>query len=683
MDMKNCHAHPESFSVAHCKACEKPLCLMCVMEEHGENFCSSNCIAAYKEVQSWVDQTARPDEWNPLAEGSSGHVKKMLKDDESVLDMSGIAPKALSPEPLVVPSTRRAMIGSSCAAHPDTPALGLCPKCGKAFCGACAVETSWGTFCSMGCSVAQGGEAPTEAPAARKRLPAEVLAVAAVVLVVGAFIAIRAATKGEPEPQPIAVVAPIKPEPAKPPPMPPKPEVAKPVPPPPPPPKPEPPKPEVAKPEPPKPEVAKPVPPPPPPPKPEPPKPEVAKPVPPPPPPKPEPPKPEVARPVPPPPPPPKPEPPKPEVAKPEPPKPAPHLVVARDPWSGAKPGTWFRLKTTSAKGESHADFGLKERGPWYLVLVSQTRTAGGVQAEQHAYMDLADVTPTRTVRFVQGGRTLDFDIAEFPGRKGVERWVLADGRHAGLVLPEGAAPRSLDAQSLDVKGRAFDCLVLQGPTAKLWLSLECPAGPVRAEGPEGESALVDFGDDWSKRPPFPDTSIARVEPPKPPEPPKPVPPKPEPPKPVPPKPPEPPKPEPVKPVPPPPTPTPPKPEPVAPPKPEPPKPPPPVPPPVEDAAAKAQRAMADAGTRIREASPLYADLAQAMERGVWEAKALKQLQLRAETVRGKLLEASALYGGARGSATDRSLVDGRLEKIRGLLETLDGFAATIRDRLK
>jgi hypothetical protein len=698
MENKTCHAHPDSFSVAVCKTCEKSLCLMCVMEEQGENFCSSACISAWKEVQSWVDQTAKPEDWNPLAqEGSSGHVKKVLKDDESVLDMSGFAPKAKGPEPLVVPGTSRSTIDKACASHRDTPALGMCLKCGRAFCGVCAVETSWGSFCSMPCSVSY--RVPAEgAPETRRRLPAEVVAVAAVVLVVAAFVAIRAFS-GPPEPPPVpkpevAKVAPPPlpaPMPPAPAPVAPKPEVAKPEPPKPPPPTPVTPKPEVAKPEPPKPEPPKPPAPPP-----VAPKPEVVKPEPPkPPPPIPAPPKPEVAKPEPPKPEPPKPPPPppvapKPEVVKPEPPKPKPepprHLVVARDPWMSAKPGSWYRLRTVSAKGESYSDVGLKERGPWYLVTVSQTRTPDGAQAEQHKYIDLADLTALRPYRFVQDGRTIDFDLAELPGRKGVERWVLADGRQAGLILPEewaGApvAPRRFDAQMLEVKGRTFDCLVLETETAKLWLSLECPAGPVQAQAGGTETRLIDFGDDWSKRPPFPEAAIARAEPPRPPEPPKPVPP--EPPKPVPPKP-EVAKPEPPKP--PPPTPVPPKPE-VA--KPEPPKPPPrpevvkPPPPPVDDAAARAQRSLGEAASRIREAAPLYAAIAQEMEAGVWKADALRSLQRRSQDVRLKLAEAQRLYSSARASVADRAAIDARLEKLRSLLETLDGFGMTIQDRLK
>src|SRR3954463_9310572 len=68
---KVCVNHPESPSVGSCKACEKPVCLMCITEVQGVSFCSDACGAAYQEVKDWLERPAAEEEWNPLAEAKA------------------------------------------------------------------------------------------------------------------------------------------------------------------------------------------------------------------------------------------------------------------------------------------------------------------------------------------------------------------------------------------------------------------------------------------------------------------------------------------------------------------------------------------------------------------------------------------------------------------------------------
>ncbi|HXX93176.1 MAG TPA: hypothetical protein VEN81_06050, partial [Planctomycetota bacterium] len=285
---------------------------------------------------------SKPEDWSTSAdepeEGAS------LPQDESLLDMTRMpvspapsSPPPATPEEPAVPTVlvhdAPAASAPVCAHHPETPAVGACTKCTRSFCVNCAVETSWGTFCSVECSV--GYQAPVAPKAPPSRAVPAILGIAAAALIVLGVLVLSWGNKTKPPPSgeelgvahPPTPSEPAKLEPAKPEPA--KPEPAKPEPA-----KPEPAKPEPAKPEPLKPEPAKPEPP-----KPvvkvEPPKPEPVKP---------EPPKPVVkVEPA-------TPEPPRPEPAKPvvkvEPPKPAPpprYRLLARDPWMGEKPGAWYR----------------------------------------------------------------------------------------------------------------------------------------------------------------------------------------------------------------------------------------------------------------------------------------------------------------------------------------------------
>ncbi|HVE43357.1 MAG TPA: hypothetical protein VNM14_26000 [Planctomycetota bacterium] len=672
---KVCVNHPESPSVGTCKACEKPVCLMCIVEVQGVSFCSEACGSAYQEVKDWLERPAAEEEWNPLADGKG---KK---------EAAAAKPQASAPAPA--------------APAKSTPSSADMRD---------ALSSAFGDNASSA-SPEPSPAMPTPAPASQGAHPSLYIAIAATILVIiGLVVMFNMGGNPTPTSGEIAKGDPAKPEPAKPAPVtPPKPEV-----------KPEPPKPEVkpeppkpkpepVKPEPPKPEVK----PEPPKPKPEPepvkpevkpeppkPKPEPVKPEPPKPEVKPEPPKPKPE--VKPEPPKPKPEPVKPEVAKPEPPKPeppkpevkpvpppAPHLAFLRDPWGAEKPGTWYRVKSVSGGQESYRDVGLREAGAGYRVLVSQSSVAGKTEPEQFVWIEPEDVVAVGSVNGEASGTKYDADVVRVRASR-PSQYVFKTAPHAGASFPSDAVLTKLDVQTLTVKDRSFPCTVMETEqskrSTKTWYSTALPIGTLKTESDGATSNLVDFGSDWAKRPPFPEPPvIAKVEPPKPepvkPEPPKPEPVKPEPPKPEPVKP-EPPKPEPAKPEPPKPEPAkpePPKPEPA---KPEPPKPEPVKPEPPKDAvSARVKKSLADAAVLIREATPIYQEVAGAMEALPSDKSALEDLARKAEKVQLKLSDARVLYSSIKPDAPDPASLDRRVAQLDELLASLQQCMTRLKKR--
>jgi hypothetical protein len=145
------------------------------------------------------------------------------------------------------------------------------------------------------------------------------------------------------------------------------------------------------------------------------------------------------------------------------------------------------------------------------------------------------------------------------------------------------------------------------------------------------------------------------------PEPPKPEPVKPEPPKPEPVKP-EPPKPEPVKPEPP-------KPEPV---KPEPPK---------NEVSARVKKSLADAALLIREATPIYQEVAGAMDALPSDRSALEDLARKAEKVQLKLSDARVLYSSVKADAPDPASLDRRVAQLDDLLAALQQCMTRLKKR--
>jgi hypothetical protein len=760
---KTCVQHADAPAVASCKVCEKSLCLMCTTEVAGDIFCSPKCADVFSEVKDWIEPKAAPEEWNPLADTGSTFAQQLpeddtalempsmpppgdttlrgrsLPEDESMLDLGRMRPPVQPPlpeppapeppeaEPLPEPAltapaesslpqdeslldlgrmaapsdpVQPPEVEKTCVQHPDAKAVGACTKCGTPFCGTCGVDTSWGTFCTVECSVGYQG-ASTRTPSLSKKLMPALLGVAAVALLVVGFVILSAPPPKElpavaktepakidpipseplkplPKPEPLvpdpvvptppktepatappATPAALKPEPAKPEPLkpvPPTPVVlpkvdppkADPI-------RPQPAKPEPAPSQPPKPEPVKPQPSTPEPVRPETPKPESPKPAPV----RPEPPKPVVVAKV---------DPPKPpEPAKPaEPPR---HRLLARDPWMGEKAGAWYRVRTTKDGKETYTDIGLKEHGPWYVVLQTQTWTAGKPEPVRQEYIELGELSPVRLERVMRRGVTHDFEVLEPKTGKGPWKWVTSGDRYSGASLPEDwvtqkVEPVGFGEQSLRVKDREFDCLILESRTSKVWISPTCPIGEVKREGNDGLREIVDLGTEWSKRvpplePPMPGV-IAKADPPRT-EPVKPETPKPETPKA------EPPKPEPAKPPPP-------KPEPVKPePKPEPPK---------EDPQVRVKKSLDQAALLIRQSTPLFREIADGMEAGLTERPQLQALLDKVQDVHRRLTEARQLYSEVKDEAVDPGLIEGRIRKLDSLIETTASCAGQLKSKL-
>ncbi len=249
---KTCANHPESMALATCKACDKSICLMCVLEEREGTFCSDACIRNLREVSDWVGGSETPAEPAPRSEPDPEPAAPSSIFEEMPDPGSSAEPAESAPETAAAVQTPRAGIGNPCATHPDIRAKAFCATCKRAICGLCIVETAAGMFCSEACSKHLAG---------KKGSPGLKVAVVLVLLAVGGagvWVMLREMEKDvasqsnllNPNPEP------IKPDPPQPPPQ--KPDPVQPVPPQPPPQKPDPVKPVPPKPPPPKPEPPKP-----------------------------------------------------------------------------------------------------------------------------------------------------------------------------------------------------------------------------------------------------------------------------------------------------------------------------------------------------------------------------------------------------------------------------------------
>src|SRR6185436_3466756 len=101
---KSCANHPESMALASCKACDKSICLMCVVDEKEGTFCSSECHSAFvegREVPKFEDAGASAE---PAQVASSGAQKI-----ESIFDDGPSAPASSSSEGLNLPPAEDAM----------------------------------------------------------------------------------------------------------------------------------------------------------------------------------------------------------------------------------------------------------------------------------------------------------------------------------------------------------------------------------------------------------------------------------------------------------------------------------------------------------------------------------------------------------------------------------------------
>lgn len=519
---KSCVNHPESHALATCKACEKSICLMCVVDEKEGTFCSPECHKLYCEVSDWASPGSSPapsPEAAPAPATAAAPVSAPASaappapepapspKGESIFDAEPQPAAATEPasyEPLVAPGTKWRMIGAMCAAHVDTPAVATCDRCTKTLCGLCLTERPEGTFCVECASAAPQPEAEEQAirqaarapapppkPAARPRprrsSPAARVAAVAVLLAAlggGTWLYLDLKRREEaalsPDSRPAATAAPT------PAPRPPQPRRE---------------------------------PAPPPPPRSEAPAAERRAEVPPPQPPAP----PRVEEPAPK-----APEPKKvpPAEPGPQPPPPPPQPAPAPDPflfgrisnpWEREPEGSWYRIRRAKNGQVVYTDVGLKSKSPASYILRTQTRSAEGDQPPREEPVELVPY-------LVKGEETLEIEGRKFlceiqesrAGEATLRSWVLVEGIHAGAVLkrisPEGKLEaRRVWEHALRIQGRNFDCLVIEADLAtpqgvrpiKTWYCSAVPIRKLREETPEESMAVVDLGDDWSHRPPI------------------------------------------------------------------------------------------------------------------------------------------------------------------------------------
>jgi len=178
-------------------------------------------------------------------------------------------------------------------------------------------------------------------------------------------------------------------------------------------------------------------------------------------------------------------------------------VTRAFDPWAADKPGAWYRVRTARGAAQSWTDVGLKHRADGELTLVAQTcsKTPAEPESEQRVSLVAWELAGEDALRV--GDRTIALDVWTAKDRR---EWRVRDGRHAGLVVRRAADPavRALREDTLAIGGRAFDCLVVESADGTAWLSASFPLGAVRFEGPGVKRDLVEFGDDWVRRPGFP-----------------------------------------------------------------------------------------------------------------------------------------------------------------------------------
>jgi hypothetical protein len=208
-----------------------------------------------------------------------------------------------------------------------------------------------------------------------------------------------------------------------------------------------------------------------------------------------------------------------PEPRKPPPKPEAPKPTRIVHPWAAEDPGVWFRVKTVQGGKETHTDFGLKSKTEQDYVLLIQASTggqAGPVQEQK------TTIVPT----VILGEEMLEIEGRPYPceirGSRGPDgsmgrSWVLIQGRHSGAVMrSENSEGRFLTDRvwehSPRVNGRVFECLVVEGEIhgasgrqpLKTWFCGTLPLGAVKIETGATSATLVDHGDDWKQRPPFP-----------------------------------------------------------------------------------------------------------------------------------------------------------------------------------
>ena len=487
---KSCANHPESMALATCKACEKSICLMCVVDEKEGTFCSSECHSAFvegREVPKY-EESAQP---ASVATSGAQKIESIFDDGPSPAPASSEGlnlPPSEDAMPIVAEGTKWRSIGTQCDNHSDTPAVANCDRCGKPICALCLLEAAQGTFCSSDClnsvaaqapaPAARGSKGPAQpvlAPAERAALQGKpvfkfkeppksnktglmvVVVIFAIIIPVGGYYCWKVfSPEASAEQNNSAVLnnpPPVDPRPVDPKPVDPKPVDPPPVP--------------------------------------------VTPPV--------------VNR---------DPEP----VAKTPGPDPAPSTgiylkprVVPKaiptrilNPWADERPGTWYRLRTTAGGKTTYTDIGLKEKSGSSYTLAVQ-KSGGSPAAEEK--------TDAPTV-YLRGEQTLTIDGQSYlceaqsasEDAAAPKTLMLVSSKYPGAVFKSEGPGGTFSANkaweyTTTVKGRSFDCLVVEGlldnkPVKTYYAAV--PIQVIRREKAGESTVLVDFGEDWAKRPAFP-----------------------------------------------------------------------------------------------------------------------------------------------------------------------------------
>src|SRR5581483_974794 len=137
---KSCANHPESMALATCKACDKSICLMCVVDEKEGTFCSSECHAAFvegREVPRYEESAAQP---ASVASSGVQKIESIFDDGPSPAPAASegmTLPPSDDPMPIVAEGTKWRSIGAQCENHSATPAVANCDRCAKPVCALC------------------------------------------------------------------------------------------------------------------------------------------------------------------------------------------------------------------------------------------------------------------------------------------------------------------------------------------------------------------------------------------------------------------------------------------------------------------------------------------------------------------------------------------------------------------
>ena len=92
---------------------------------------------------------------------------------------------------------------------------------------------------------------------------------------------------------------------------------------------------------------------------------------------------------------------------------------------------------------------------------------------------------------------------------------------------------------------------------------------------------------------------------------------------------------------------------------------------------------MVDAAGLIREATPIYQEIAGAMDSLPADKATLRALVMKAERVNVKLRDARILYASVKADAPDPAVLDRRMGQLDELLAAVQECVRKIRERLE